>query len=92
MTAPTIDFSTHGKLRAATTSSGGSIGAATSTHNEAMRFCHPAALGWREAMIHQAAYFRSQRRRPGQGHELEDWLAAEREIDKMLACGAAPYT
>lgn len=52
---------------------------------------HPAALGWREDMIRRAAYLRSLQRNCAPGKELEDWLAAEREIDELLACGAAPY-
>jgi len=38
----------------------------------------------REAMIRQAAYFRSQLRGSCLTHEAEDWLAAERQIDRML--------
>jgi len=45
----------------------------------------PADTGLREEMIRQAAYFRSQHRRDFPGNELEDWLAAEREIDEMIA-------
>jgi hypothetical protein len=39
---------------------------------------------WRDKLVREAAYFRSQHRRPSHGHELEDWLAAEREIDESL--------
>jgi Protein of unknown function (DUF2934) len=39
----------------------------------------------REAMICDAAYFLSERRGFGPGHELDDWLAAEGEIDRLLA-------
>jgi Protein of unknown function (DUF2934) len=35
----------------------------------------------REALIATAAYYRAQRRGFQPGHDLEDWLAAEREID-----------
>jgi Protein of unknown function (DUF2934)/alpha-1,4-glucan branching enzyme GlgB, N-terminal domain/Carbohydrate-binding module 48 (Isoamylase N-terminal domain) len=35
----------------------------------------------RRAQIAQAAYLRAQQRQFAPGHELEDWLAAEREID-----------
>jgi hypothetical protein len=35
----------------------------------------------REAMIARAAYFRAEQRGFAPGHELEDWLAAEAEID-----------
>jgi hypothetical protein len=38
----------------------------------------------RGAMIATAAYFRAQRRNFASGHELEDWLAAEAEIDAAL--------
>lgn len=45
---------------------------------------HPAAeRAWREKQIRDAAYFRSLRRPPGCGKELEDWLAAEQEIDGL---------
>jgi len=37
---------------------------------------------WRQKMIREAAYFRSQHRRPCYGKELEDWLAAEKEVDE----------
>jgi hypothetical protein len=38
----------------------------------------------RHASIAEAAYFRSQHRGFIPGHELEDWLAAEEEIDQRL--------
>lgn len=38
----------------------------------------------REAMIAEAAYYRAEARGFEAGHELEDWLAAEREIDLLL--------
>ncbi len=37
----------------------------------------------REAMIADAAYFRALQRHFEPGHELEDWLAAEQEVDKL---------
>jgi sporulation protein YlmC with PRC-barrel domain len=46
--------------------------------------CMPIDPKRREAMIRQAAYFRSQLRGPCLTHETEDWLAAERQIDRML--------
>ena len=39
---------------------------------------------WRDKLIREGAYFRSQHRRPCHGKELEDWLAAEREVDESL--------
>ena len=38
----------------------------------------------RLAMICDAAYFLSERRGFGPGHELDDWLVAEGEIDRLL--------
>jgi hypothetical protein len=38
----------------------------------------------RRDIIAQAAYFRAQRRDFEPGHELEDWLAAEAEVDAAL--------
>jgi hypothetical protein len=38
----------------------------------------------RHASIAEAAYFRSQHRGFMPGHELEDWLAAEEEVDQRL--------
>lgn len=38
----------------------------------------------RRAMVAQAAYFRAEQRGFAPGHALEDWAAAEREIERML--------
>lgn len=38
----------------------------------------------RRAMVAQAAYFRAERRAFAPGHELDDWLEAEREVASML--------
>ena len=38
----------------------------------------------RDAMIAEAAYYRAEARGFEAGHELEDWLAAESEIDLLL--------
>lgn len=38
----------------------------------------------RNALIAQAAYFRAERRGFEAGHELEDWLAAEQDIERAL--------
>jgi hypothetical protein len=47
---------------------------------------HPAVeAAWRDRMIREAAYYRSQKRRPCQGKELEDWLAAEKEVDERVS-------
>jgi hypothetical protein len=38
----------------------------------------------RAALIAEAAYFRAERRGFAPGHETEDWLAAEAEVDARL--------
>lgn len=38
----------------------------------------------RHAMITEAAYYRAQRRGFAPGYELDDWLAAEIEINEMV--------
>jgi hypothetical protein len=40
-------------------------------------------------MICDAAYFLAERRGFIPGHELDDWLTAEKQIDLALAAGAA---
>jgi hypothetical protein len=41
----------------------------------------------RRAMIAQAAYLRAERRGFTPGGEVEDWLAAEAEVDALLRAG-----
>lgn len=41
----------------------------------------------RRAMIEQAAYLRAERRGFSPGGEVEDWLAAEAEVDALLKAG-----
>jgi hypothetical protein len=55
---------------------------ATSTAN----FVGP---GQRTALIARAAYFRAEKRGFAPGHETEDWLAAESEVDSRLLRDAA---
>lgn len=43
----------------------------------------------REEMIRKAAYLRAERRGFAVGQELEDWLAAEAEVDNSLTGGDA---
>jgi hypothetical protein len=38
----------------------------------------------RRAMIAENAYLRAERRGFAPGHETEDWLAAEAEVDTLL--------
>lgn len=39
----------------------------------------------RQSMIAKAAYFRAEQRNFEPGHELDDWLAAESEVDRRIA-------
>jgi hypothetical protein len=48
-----------------------------------------AVLEDREAMVRLAAYLRAERRGFAPGHEHEDWLAAEAEVNALLAPKAA---
>jgi len=41
----------------------------------------------RRALIAQVAYYRSERRGFEPGHEAEDWLTAEAEVDTALTLG-----
>jgi Protein of unknown function (DUF2934) len=41
----------------------------------------------RHAMIAEAAYFRALERGFAPGHELEDWIAAEAQIDAHIMLG-----
>lgn len=43
--------------------------------------------GARVALIAEAAYFRAEKRGFAPGHEAEDWLAAEAEVDAKLMTG-----
>jgi hypothetical protein len=44
----------------------------------------------RAALIAQAAYFRAEKRGFAPGHENEDWLAAESEVDAQLMRADSP--
>ena len=44
----------------------------------------------RSALIAEAAYFRAEERGFVPGHETEDWLAAEAEVDGNLLRGPSP--
>jgi len=41
----------------------------------------------RRAMIAEGAYLRAERRGFAPGHETEDWVAAEAEVDALLKVG-----
>lgn len=53
---------------------------------KAASFVDPAQ---RASLIANAAYFRAERRGFAPGRELEDWLAAEAEVDAQLLRAAA---
>jgi hypothetical protein len=55
----------------------------TATHLE--RRDIPSFSESREARIAEAAYWRAERRGFTAGQELDDWLAAEREVDEDIA-------
>jgi Protein of unknown function (DUF2934) len=44
----------------------------------------------RHALIAEAAYLRAERRGFAPGHETEDWLAAEAEVDALLRAEQSP--
>jgi len=44
----------------------------------------------RRTMIAEGAYLRAERRGFEPGHETEDWLAAEVEVDALLKSGHGP--
>ena len=51
-----------------------------------LRFVHPVAMQRpRHQQIAELAYFRALKRGFEPGHELEDWFAAEAEIDQRNA-------
>jgi hypothetical protein len=59
-----------------------------STHPiDPLRFCASGAVAdqRRRTLIARAAYFRARRRGFAPGHALDDWLAAEAEVDQQLA-------
>ncbi len=44
----------------------------------------------RRAMVAEAAYYRAEQRGFEPGRELEDWCAAESDVDSLLARGTTP--
>jgi hypothetical protein len=51
-----------------------------------MRFVRPVRVTEevRHQLIAEAAYFRAQKRGSQAGNDVEDWLAAEQEVDARL--------
>ena len=44
----------------------------------------------RQSMIAEAAYYLALQRKFEPGHEVEDWLLAESQIDRLVASGSPP--
>jgi hypothetical protein len=51
-----------------------------------VRFVEPER---RASLIAEAAFFRAEKRGFSPGHEMEDWLAAESEVDALLMSAKA---
>ena len=51
---------------------------------ESVSAARPVSADARRAMIAERAYLRAEKRGFAPGHETEDWLAAEVEIDLLL--------
>jgi hypothetical protein len=52
----------------------------------------PRKVEDRQGLIAQEAYYRAERRGFEPGHEMEDWLAAEIEVDRQLGGKSVPPT
>lgn len=74
---------------AATTPKRGKSSASTapklSDHQGSLRELATVSEAKRQDMIREAAYYKAEKRRFAPGHEAEDWAAAEREIDELIA-------
>ena len=82
-TPPTVTL----KKRAPRKTAAAEVTAATNAKTESA----PASFvgpGQRAALIAKAAYYRAEKRGFAPGHETEDWLAAEAEVDAKLLRGA----
>jgi Protein of unknown function (DUF2934) len=55
-------------------------------------FMEPIDGHRRQAMIAEAAYYRAERRHFDPGHELDDWLEAERAVERLLQAGDGRLT
>jgi hypothetical protein len=60
-------------------------------HEHGGEDCHSFEIhAARNALVREAAYLHAQTRGLQPGHELDDWLAAEREVDARVFAGIAP--
>jgi hypothetical protein len=63
----------------------------TALHETCGDECHAFEMyDARNVMVQEAAYLLAQARGFESGHELEDWLAAEHEVDALLFAEIAP--
>jgi hypothetical protein len=86
-----IDPSRHGTPRRPASCGSVPISSTSCRPLDTKPYLYPPTEGWRAPMIRRAAYLRSLNRGFQPGKELEDWVAAEQEIEELIACGAAPY-
>lgn len=56
-----------------------------SDHQGSLRQLATVSEDKRQDMIREAAYYKAEKRQFAPGHEAEDWAAAEREIDELIA-------
>ncbi|MTW21005.1 DUF2934 domain-containing protein [Allochromatium palmeri] len=54
-------------------------------HQGSLRQLATVSEDVRQDMIREAAYYKAEKRRFAPGHDAEDWAAAEREIDELIA-------
>ena len=54
-------------------------------HQGSLRQLATVSAAQRQDMIREAAYYKAEKRHFAPGHEAEDWAAAEREIDELIA-------
>jgi hypothetical protein len=64
----------------------------TTTPPESSEATAPVERERRGAMIAEAAYYRAEQRGFEPGCELDDWCAAENDIDALLTRGEMPST
>jgi hypothetical protein len=64
--------------------------AATRAIKASMNFSSFMGPEERAALIAEAAYYRAEERGFAPGHEIEDWLAAENEVDSRLLRAESP--
>lgn len=56
-----------------------------SDHQGSLRQLATVSEDKRQDMIREAAYYKAEKRNFAPGHDAEDWAAAEREIDELIA-------